>query len=199
MVTRIVYDTEFVDDGLSIAPISIAMRRARDSEACYAIVDSLETIARAAENPWMVEHVLKWLPVDVAWSDLGGALGAKVAWNEDHPDYRYVMPLNDVAEMVEDFVLRYPDPQLWGYYADYDHVLYAQLFGPMAELPDGMPMYTLDVQQEAVMRGLDAKLPLLPAEIVDRDYDGTRREHDARYDAHEEEFRLEWLLRQRRV
>lgn len=194
---RIVYDTEFVDDGLTIAPLSIAMRR-QDGEHLYAVNDSLENLARACENAWMIEHVLKWLPVEVTWGATpSGMLSASVAWNEDHPDYAYVKPLSDIAEMVEDFVLEKHGPQLWAYYGAYDHVFLAQLFGPMVELPDGFPMYTMDVKHECVMRG-DPRMPQLPDDIVKSEYDGVRREHDARYDAHEEEYRLEWLLRRPR-
>lgn len=194
---RIVYDTEFVDDGLTIAPLSIAMRR-QDGATLYAVNDSLENLARACESAWMIENVLKWLPVEVTWGSMGGMLSASVAWDEDHPDYRYVKPLSDIAEEVEDLVLGKPGPQLWAYYGAYDHVFLAQLFGPMVDLPTGIPMYTMDLQHEAVMRGLDGQLPPLPDEIVKAAYDGQRREHDARYDAHEEEFRLEWLLGQPR-
>lgn len=194
---RIVYDTEFVDDGITIAPLSIAMRR-QDGEHLYAINDSLENLARACENAWMIEHVLKWLPVEVTWGSAYGAATANVAWDEDHPDYRHVRPLGDIAEMVEDFVLAKHGPQLWAYYGAYDHVFLAQLYGPMSELPNGFPMYTMDLQHEAVMRGCDGQLPALPDDVVKQHYDGVRREHDARYDAHEEEFRLEWLLGQSR-
>jgi 3' exoribonuclease, RNase T-like len=49
-------------------------------------------------------------------------------------------------------------PSLWGYYADYDHVVLAQLFGTMMEMPDSWPKYTLDLQQVAAMLG-NPRLP----------------------------------------
>ena len=198
MVTRIVYDTEFIDDGLTITPLSIAMRRS-DGETLYAVNDSLEAMARAADNAWLRDHVLRWLPIDLELrTDMAtGSITAHVQWDADHPDYGAVRPIDEIADQVEDFVLERPDPQLWGYYSDYDHVFYAQLFGPMIELPDGMPKFTLDVKQYAVMLG-DPKLPPLPAEIVTAVYSGVRREHDARYDAHEEEWHLDWLRNEER-
>jgi hypothetical protein len=192
---RIVYDTEFVDDGMCIAPLSIAMRR-QDGATLYAVNDSLENLARACESAWMIENVLKWLPVEVTWGSVGGMLSASVAWDEDHPDFGFVKTVSDIADMVEDFVLERPKPQLWAYYGAYDHVFLAQLYGSMVEHPAGFPMYTMDLQHEAVMRGVDGALPPLPAETVKAVYGGVRREHDARYDAHEEEYRLEWLLGQ---
>jgi hypothetical protein len=38
-------------------------------------------------------------------------------------------------------------PEIWGYYADYDHVVFCQLFGAMIALPNGFPMYTKDIKQ----------------------------------------------------
>lgn len=196
MAHRIVYDTEFIDDGVTITPISIAMRNASGVEL-YAISDSLETMARAAENPWLQAHVLKWLPLEVTLTaSPSGVLNAHVAWDEDHPEYAHVAPLDEIAEMVEDFVLAKPDPELWAYYCHYDHVLYAQLFGPMAELPHGMPMYTQDIKQLCVSQG-DPRMPVLPLETVVERFDGVRKEHHAMYDVYEEEFRLEWLLNRR--
>lgn len=193
MVTRIVYDTEFLDDGSTIAPISVAMRRESDGAELYAINGDLVTMARAAERAWMRDNVLRWLPINVELRMDYDHLNAHVSWNADHPEYEAVKPLEEIRDMVEDFVLAKADPQLWAYYASYDHVLYAQLHGPMAELPPGMPMYTMDVKHECVMRG-DPKLPELPMEIVNKRFNGTRMEHHALYDVYEEEYRLEWLF-----
>lgn len=196
MTTRIIYDTEFIDDGVGITPLSIAMIRESDGMELYAVTDSLAAIARAAESAWLRDNVLRWLPVDVTLSADYGKIDAKVEWNEDHPGMAYVAPIETIAEMVEDFVLAKPDPQLWAYYGAYDHVLYAQLFGPMAELADGMPMYTMDLKQYAVMLG-DPKLPELPDTEVQARF-GQRMEHHALYDAYEEAYRLEWLDEYRR-
>lgn len=35
----------------------------------------------------------------------------------------------------------------WGYYADYDWVVFCQLFGTMMDLPKGWPMYCRDLKQ----------------------------------------------------
>lgn len=42
-------------------------------------------------------------------------------------------------------------PEFWGYFADYDWVLFCQLFGSMIELPKGLPMYCNDLKQLANM------------------------------------------------
>ncbi len=54
---------------------------------------------------------------------------------------------------MRDFILATPDPQLWAWYGAYDHVVYAQLFGRMIDLPDGLPRFTCDLKQEAERLG----------------------------------------------
>ena len=44
-------------------------------------------------------------------------------------------------------------PEFWGYYADYDWVLTAALFGRMVDLPEGWPMFCHDLKQLAEMLG----------------------------------------------
>ncbi len=38
-------------------------------------------------------------------------------------------------------------PKFWAYYADYDWVVFCQLFGKMIDLPPGFPMYCRDLKQ----------------------------------------------------
>lgn len=62
--------------------------------------------------------------------------------------------------------------ELWGYYAAYDHVALCWLFGPMIDLPPGIPMYTHDLKQFAHHLG-NPKLPVQDTE-----------KHNALADAH---------------
>ncbi len=39
-------------------------------------------------------------------------------------------------------------PEFYGYYCDYDWVVFCQLFGKMIDLPKGFPMYCRDLKQE---------------------------------------------------
>ena len=40
-----------------------------------------------------------------------------------------------------------PEIEFYGYYADYDWVLFCSLFGKMIDLPNGFPMYCKDLKQ----------------------------------------------------
>ena len=61
-------------------------------------------------------------------------------------------------------------PEFWGYYADYDWVVFCQIFGAMIDLPKGWPMYCRDLKQLCDSLGN----PKLPKQ---------ENEHDALHDA----------------
>lgn len=62
-------------------------------------------------------------------------------------------------------------PEFWGYYADYDWVVFCQIFGSMSQLPDGWPRYCRDLKQWCDELGN----PQLPKQLT--------LEHDALNDA----------------
>ncbi len=56
------------------------------------------------------------------------------------------LALSAMAEAIRIFVGD-DKPEFWGYYADYDWVVFCQIFGAMVDLPKGWPMYCLDIKQ----------------------------------------------------
>ena len=68
---------------------------------------------------------------------------------------KYGKTNKQIAEEVKDFVLkgqgqkvRFDDSiKFYGYYADYDWVVFCWLFGKMINLPTGFPMYCIDLKQ----------------------------------------------------
>ena len=74
-----------------------------------------------------------------------------------------------------------PYPEFWGYYCDYDWVLFCGLFGRMVDLPKKWPMYCNDVKQLAHMLGN----PRLPKQ--------TTEEHNALADAEDIKAKFEFL------
>jgi hypothetical protein len=175
-MTAIDYDTEFLEDGRTIDLISIGMVR-DDGTTYYAVVQDVQLISRAFQHPWLREYVLPSLPVRVLGWD--GSL-----WTGDptHPDHACVKPRDVIATEVAEFITSTPDPQLWAWYAAYDHVVLSQLFGRMIDLPAGVPMWTNDLKQEAD-RLCNPALPSLP----------TIDEHHALDDARECQYRRRWL------
>lgn len=71
------------------------------------------------------------------------------------------LPPMDIAILVREWVnLNSEDskPEFWGYYCDYDWVVFAQMFGTMMDLPKGWPMYCRDIKQLCDSLG-NPKLP----------------------------------------
>jgi 3' exoribonuclease, RNase T-like len=143
------FDTEFIEDGRTIDLISLGIV-AEDGREYYAISNEFNP-NNASE--WVKQNVLihlphRWFP---EWQSrmnirrgVAEFLGA-------------VFPNDGIAS---GFVL--PDgsekPEVWAYYADYDWVVFCQLFGTMMDLPKGFPMYCRDIKQECDRLG-NPKLP----------------------------------------
>lgn len=67
---------------------------------------------------------------------------------------KYGQSNKQIAHEIIDFTYQQEDyppskPIFYGYYADYDWVVFCWLFGKMNDLPKGLPMYCRDLQQIA--------------------------------------------------
>jgi len=146
MARRFFYDCEFMEEPGFLDLISIGVIDESADSSFYAI--SLDAnIDRA--NDWVKQNVLSKMPP--VW-DFGPHPGVQAFHRDELRDklLEYLKPSK--ADPVE----------LWGYYSAYDHVLLCWIFGRMIDLPEGMPMNTLDIKQEMV--GLGLKRSALPPE-----------------------------------
>lgn len=150
---KIYMDWEFLEDGQTIAPISVALVREDDREY-YAIVDDHDTIGRAVDHLWLRKNVVPSLPISLP--ETTGSRPWRFDYN--HPDMEFVKDAVEIAAEVRRFIVDTPNVELWGWYSAYDHVCLAQLFGRMIDLPTGIPMWTNDVRQEAQRLG-DPPMP----------------------------------------
>lgn len=153
-------DTEFIELGPKhpIRLISIGLVR-EDGKEYYAIDQSAPL---HLADSWVKDNVIP-----------------KLNWEHARPREKIILE-------ILDFIGQDPEPHFWGYYCDYDWVVFCQLFGKMILLPPTWPMFCLDIKQEAEMMGI-RELPKLP---------GTW-EHNALDDAREIKFRHEWLWSKR--
>lgn len=126
MTYRYFYDCEFIEDGRTIDLVSIGVVDEHGREF-YAI--STEFDDRRA-LPWVRRHVLDKLPSpgDPAWRS-----------RERIRDELHAFLIEPLApgERME----------LWAWYAAYDHVVLAQLWGAMPALPRDIPRFTKDLRQ----------------------------------------------------
>jgi hypothetical protein len=144
---RFFYDTEFIEDGTTIDLVSIGVVDENGREF-YAVSTEFNP---GKAGQWVREHVLDKLPspADPAWCDR--------ATMRD----RLMKFLSRGRERVE----------LWAWFAAYDHVALAQLWGDMPALPRELPRFTRELRQ----RWEDVGKPSLPPPPSDA--------HDALADA----------------
>ncbi|AUS77905.1 hypothetical protein C1701_05440 [Actinoalloteichus sp. AHMU CJ021] len=147
---RYFYDCEFIEDGVTIDLVSIGVVDENGREF-YAVSTEFDP-GRA--GTWVRNNVLSKLPPP-----------ASPVWR-DRSRIR--------AELLEFLTGPESGPgevELWAWYAAYDHVVLAQLWGAMPALPPQLPRFTRDLRQ----RWEDVGRPRLPAPPDDA--------HDALADA----------------
>lgn len=149
-------DAEFADDGTTIELISLGVV-AEDGRTLYMENDAFDW---ETAGFWLRENVQPWMS---GGSDL-------------HPIW-------EIAEALVAFVG--PEPEFWGWYADYDWVVVCQLFGRMVDLPDGWPRFCRDTKQLHV----DLGSPELPPHVG--------RDHHALDDALHQQAVRRFLERRR--
>lgn len=124
---RYFLDEEFIERPCTIDLLSVALVR-QDGKSLYR-VNADADLSKAC--PWVTENVLPRLYAD-PWSDPGQvrATRAKIA--------------QDVLTFVREGG---GEPEFWTWYGDYDWVGFCWLFGKMIDLPEGFPMFALDLRQ----------------------------------------------------
>lgn len=155
------YDTEFLEDGKTIELISIGIVREDGSEYYAVNQGSFPMWCRVSQHPWLVANVLPTLPMTVVPAlhvkgDKSGISTNILISDRSNPQ---VKPLDQIAQEVYDFLtFEGTEPELWAWYAAFDHVALAWLYGPMSRMPEPLPYYTNDIKQECVRLG-DPEIP----------------------------------------
>lgn len=183
-MSRIYYDTEFLEDGRTIELISIGMV-AEDGRELYAVNAEIEhepLFTRIGSHRWLMDNVIPHLPLRARDPITKPQAQHPGRFYLDDTDNR-IMPRRMIRNAVRDFIDATPDPELWADYGAYDHVVLAQLFGRMISLPDGVPMWTNDLRQEWRRLGC----PDLPEQPSGK--------HNALADARHVKLCAEWLAR----
>lgn len=159
---QIYYDTEFLEDGLTISLISIGMVRP-DGKQLYLINDAImggDLHHRICANNWLLENVVSQLPLRAEngkrpWGVAPDKAPGSRGWFCPDSTSNLYVPRRYIRNAVRDFISEVPEPQLWAWFGAYDHVALAQLFGTMSNLPPNVPMWTNDLEQLLEERGID--------------------------------------------
>jgi hypothetical protein len=131
-------DTEFIEDGFTIELISIGIV-CEDGRDFYAENTDCD-LNRASD--WVKENVIPQLWSRDESKPKYNTWGAKGSFNG-------LLNKTAIADEIKRFCnpVEHGLPEFWGYYADYDWVVFCQLFGTMMQLPDNYPMYCCDLIQ----------------------------------------------------
>jgi len=147
---RYFVDTEFIEDGHTIDLVSIGVV-AEDGREFYA--ESTEAdLGRA--NEWVRDNVLAHLWHRQTGDERRGAN----RWSRDGGTGGFLPRRHIASDLVRFVAASDSPPEFWAYYGDYDWVAICQLYGTMMELPEGWPMFCMDLKQLAVGKG-DPDLP----------------------------------------
>lgn len=150
-ITEYDYDLEFIEDGRTIELISIGIV-ADDGREYYAVSEDItcgKTLRGLKQHEWLMANVVPSLPKP--YGDWNNHMPKSWLFDYNSP---LVKPRTRIAGEVRDFLLAADKPVLWADYGAYDHVALCQLWGSMVDHPDGLPMFTCDIQQEALRLGV---------------------------------------------
>lgn len=169
---KVFYDTEFLEDGKTIELISIGM--VAENGTTYQAYNSEMPTERIKNHHWLMGNVVPHLPLVNGVGEIDG----KKYFTLDYKDVN-VKPRWVIANEVRTWLRSFDSLELWAYYCSYDHVALAQMFGPMVNLPMGIPMFTNDLRQ---LIGLVGKVTGLSKQQLMPKYPD-HVEHDALSDA----------------
>jgi hypothetical protein len=162
MRTRnVFYDCEFLEDGKTVDLISIGM--VDDQGASLYLINADADYRRIAKHEWLCKNVAPYVPR--IHGDRRLSVGRRNPLALDFSDPAFNSH-SEITRKVQDFLWyreNDQETQLWAWYGAYDHVAYAQLWGPMTELPKDppLPMYTNELKQHHRYAGK----PPLPVQV----------------------------------
>ena len=148
-------DTEFIEYPCTIDLISIGII-CEDERKLYCV--SRQFDVRKA-NDWVKDNVILKIP-----------------------DEQHYMSRKEIKTRILEYIGD-DKPEFYGYYADYDWVVFCWLFGAMIDLPKGWPMYCRDIKQMMDEKG-NPKKP-----------DQKEGEHNALSDAIYHKELYEWITK----
>lgn len=140
ITTTYTYDCEFIEDGRTIELISIGIVSETGRE--YYAVNADMPVKRIRKHKWLMDNVVPSLPK--AHDDRQLTMPKHWLFDKASP---LVKKRSRIATEVRAFLLAEDTPELWADWGAYDHIVLAQLWGSMTGRPEGIPMFTHDIEQ----------------------------------------------------
>lgn len=153
-------DTEFKEKPNTIDLISIGIV-CEDGREYYALNKDFN-LKEVWKDEWLRENVL--LPIYI--EHVHGDMRNHVSFSRSAIKgilKGFGKGMAQIASEIKEFCyysyseaqIENADIQFYGYYADYDWVVFCWIFGRMMDLPKGFPMYCKDLKQMMDDKGLD--------------------------------------------
>lgn len=142
------YDTEFLENGVTIDLISIGIV-AEDGREYYAVSEEMPW-GHIVRHEWLMANVVPSLPLKANWD--------VPLLDRDDP---VVKSRLDIRREIMTFFIKGNSPvELWAWHGSYDHICLAQLFGSMVDYPyKVLPTWTNDLMTEVERVGCYSDLP----------------------------------------
>jgi hypothetical protein len=143
-------DTEFREQPCTIDLISIGIV-AEDGSEYYALNKECN-LKKVWKDDWLRTNVLLPIYIDKVHGDMRNY--ATFSYSTVKGIFKgFGKTKAELAFEIQNFVS--DKPEFYGYYADYDWVVFCWIFGRMIDLPNGFPMYCKDLKQIMDENGLD--------------------------------------------
>lgn len=118
-------DTEFMEDGRTEQLTLLSIGIVDEGGGAFYAVNAEADLSLA--NEWVRDNVIPSLA---------------------DPQHVYHATRQEIAQELQKFIrTAAAEPKFYGYFCDYDWVLFCQLFGRMVDLPMEYPKYCLDLKQ----------------------------------------------------
>lgn len=145
---KVYIDTEFFENGpdVPVRLISIGMV-GEDGREFYAECSDFDW-SQVPDGHWIQNNVRPHLKYAVGKSEF--AMEHLIPQKKVH----LVGPRLIIRKHIVNFFEGAQDLEFYGYFADYDWVVFCQIFGRVLDLPKGFPFYCMDLKQSMKERGL---------------------------------------------
>jgi hypothetical protein len=135
-------DTKFIEKPNTIQLISIGIK-CEDGREYHAISKEYNYFDA---DEWVKENVIMSLYTHTVEGNF------RVMYREKDFHKEWGKSIKQIKKEIIAFVDD-DAPEFWGYYADYDWVVFCWIFGKMIDLPRNFPMYCRDIKQLADTKG----------------------------------------------
>lgn len=141
------FDTEFIEHATGIQLVSIGIVR-EDGHSFYG--ESCSFDERLADR-WVKDNVISKLRFYNSHIGIGRSAGATHGQMSVHECFGTEIFLR---EKLLSWLSVDVEPEFYAYYASYDWVVFARIFGRLIEKPEHFPMWVIDLKQMMWERGL---------------------------------------------